>query len=137
MEGAGRYSLQELKDLVVEYRSGNGEALWFSARSRSLDCVVRVLSCTEVAAECTILDGLVRLKDSDFCRSRLQWDDVVDEYGLENYCGQNWYIKFMICQDDTKSIEQISFHPLEKDMILANGKILRAKRSKGDRNGSQ
>lgn len=122
----GKYSLAVVKQLVDQYKQGNNTALWFSARSRSLDAVVKVLSCNDVDAETTILDGLLKLKDSDFCRSNMQWNTFVDEYGLENYLGINWYIKFTIEQNGVETLEQISFHPLEKNMRLADGRQLTA-----------
>ncbi len=123
----GKYSLAVVKNLVDQYKQGNNTALWFSARSRSLDAVVKVLFCNEVDAETKILDGLLRLKESDFCRSNIQWNTVVDEYGLENYLGYNWYIKFTIeRQSSVETLEQISFHPLEKNMRLADGRELTA-----------
>jgi hypothetical protein len=82
----------------------------------------RVIS---IDAETKILDGLLKLKESDFCRSNMQWNTVVDEYGLENYFGINWYIKFTIEHESgVEILEQISFHPLEKKMRLADGREL-------------
>ena len=49
------------------------------------------------------------------------WESICDEYGLEGYLGYNWYVKFTI---EESELEQISFHPCEKDMTLANGRTL-------------
>ena len=46
---------------------------------------------------------------------------ICDEYGLEGYLGYNWYVKFTI---EESELDQISFHPCEKDMTLANGRTL-------------
>lgn len=122
----GKFDLGEVKKLILSYRRGESNALWFSARTRSIDSVINVFSCNETAAESIILDGLMTLESADFCRSHLQWESIVDEYGLENYLGFNWYIKFTLDDEEgIKSLEQISFHPLEKEMKLADGRNLK------------
>ena len=124
-ERVGKFSLDLVKKLIIQYRSGDNTALWFSARSRSLDCVINVFLCSEVEAESRILDGILQLKKSDFHRSNIQWDLIVDEYGLENYLGYNWYVKFTVDnQNGLETLEQISFHLLEKKMRLADGREL-------------
>jgi hypothetical protein len=121
----GKYTLDDVKKLIVEYRNGNNSSLWFAARTRSLDAVINVFMCNEKDAEKIILDGIFRLQNSDFCRSNLQWGLVMDEYGLESYLGHNWYIKFYISKEDgLEALEEVSFHPLEKDMHLTDGRIL-------------
>ena len=122
----GKFDLEEVKRLITLYWKGNSSTLWFSARSRSIDSVIKVLLCNETEAEKTILDGLMKLKNTDFCRSKMQWDTIVDEYGLEDYHDLNWYIKFSICHDDGQNtLEQISFHPLEKEMRLIDERNLK------------
>jgi hypothetical protein len=96
---------------------------WFSAPTCSIDYVIHIVECTQAEAELIILDGIVKLQNQDFSRRLSMWGDVADEYGLEAYLGYNWYVKFMI---ESGELEQISFHPCEKDMNLANGRTIAA-----------
>ena len=95
---------------------------WFSAPRSSVDYVIHVFACDNTSAERMILEGLLQLEKHHFSQRVSMWDGVADEYGLEDYLEHNWYINFMIEADG--SLEEISFHPCEKDMTLANGKVL-------------
>ncbi len=119
-----KYPLEDVFKLIEQ------RAVDFSAPSRSLRAVQEFLekntpnglSCRE--AESFIYEGIKQLTNSCFCRRIHQWGIVADEYGLF-FMKINWYIKFAIEEDeDGKFLNEISFHPLEKNMKLANGKIL-------------
>ena len=125
MVGTAKYGLTELKNLVLRYRAGE-DTLWFSAPSRSIDYVVQVVACDEQKAEEMILAGLCLLEPGDFSSRVMQWDMLCDVYGLENSEGHKWYVKFALSQDDSLPVlEQISFHPLEKDLKVADGRYLK------------
>lgn len=50
---------------------------------------------------------------------------MADVYGLENFRGHNWYVKFFIYEDDDdQCVASISFHPLDELMNCESGKIL-------------
>ena len=122
-----KFDLEEVKQLVEAYLRGEN-GVWFSARSASIDYVVKVLLCDVGEAESVIVKGLLRLQPDDFHKRVLivKWDNVVaDEYGLENYLGHNWYIKFLVEDDGgEKVLNEVSFHPTEDEMRLADGRTL-------------
>ncbi len=117
-----KFDLAEVKLLVQECLKGK-YCGWFSATSCSVDYVIHIFECTHAFAESIIFDGILKLETGDFCRRVSMWDSVADEYGLESYLGHNWYIKFLV---EDGMIEQISFYPCEKDMMLANGRTIHA-----------
>jgi hypothetical protein len=124
---SSKYALNEIKQLV-EARLKGDETVWFSAQSASIDYVIKVLVVTELEAESIILKGILKLDDSDFHRRVLMvnWaNEIADEYGLEGYQGHNWYIKLLV-EDDANGrvVNEISFHPTEDEMRLANGRVL-------------
>lgn len=115
-----RYPLEEVKVLAEKLR--NGEATgFFSAPNASINYVIYIFECLEREAENIILDGLQKLEENDFCKQAFQWDVVVDIYGLENYLGYDWFVKFFV---EDGILEEISFHPLEKAMRLVDGRNL-------------
>jgi len=122
-----KFDLQTVKRLVEDYIKGN-DTVWFSAPSASIDYVVKVLVCEAQEAESVILNGFLQLKDEDFHKRALivKWGNIpADEYGLENYLGHNWYIKFLV-EDDAgvKVLNEVSFHPTEQEMTLTDGRVL-------------
>ena len=124
---SSKYALGEIKQLV-EARLKGDETIWFSARSASIDYVIKVLVVTELEAESIILNGILKLGDNDFHRRVLMvnWaNEIADEYGLEGYHGHNWYIKLLV-EDEANGrvVNEISFHPTEDEMRLANGRVL-------------
>ena len=124
---SSKYALGEIKPLV-EARLKGDETIWFSARSASIDYVIKVLVVTELEAESIILNGILKLGDNDFHRRVLMvnWaNEIADEYGLEGYHGHNWYIKLLV-EDEANGrvVNEISFHPTEDEMRLANGRVL-------------
>lgn len=67
------------------------------------------------------------MTENDFCEQKYQWDEVYDVYGL-SFGGECWYVKFLLAEDEQgEFVDQVSFHPIEKDMTLANNKVLRGK----------
>lgn len=116
-----KYPLSEVKRLINEWKQGK-DAGFFSAPSASTEYVIHIFSCRQEEAEKIILDGILKLEESGFGRQALQLDVVVvDIYGLESYLGYDWYVKFLI-EDGT--LDEISFHPLERDLKLADGRNL-------------
>ncbi len=115
-----KFDLNEVKRLAHEWQQGK-HCGWFSATTCSVDYVIHVFECTQDDAELIILSGILKLENGDFSRRISMWGCVADEYALENYLGYNWYVKFMV---EDSELEQISFHPCEKDMTLANGRTI-------------
>jgi hypothetical protein len=124
-----KFNLEHVKKLVQMWMDGRPSG-WFSSTRSSVDYVIHVFECTQVEAEQLILTGMLQLELADFCRQILIWGATTDEYGLENYLGHNWYVKFMV---ETDELAQISFHPCVKIMTLANGKTMVASIDENDR----
>jgi hypothetical protein len=118
-----KYDLEFVRSLVCSYQEGNQDALWFSAKSRSIDRVREYFACEYAEAERIVLEGILKLEPEDFARQALQWEVVTDIYGLANYLGENWYVKFAV-ETEPACLEEISFHPLEEDLRLKDGRIL-------------
>lgn len=118
---APKYDLDSVKLIVQSWRDGLNVG-WFSAPSCSIDYIIYAFGTDNESAMKIVLDGLLALKPRLFSHRVVQWGDVADVYGLPNYLGHNWYVKFMI--DDDGGLEQISFHPCEKDLRLENGEQL-------------
>lgn len=122
-----KFNLDDVKRLAGDWLTGK-QCGWFSATSCSIDYLIHIYECTQVEAESIILRGILKLQNEDFNRRISMWGKVADEYGLEGYLTYNWYVKFMIEDGD---LEQISFHPCEKDMTLANGRTITASLNNG------
>lgn len=122
-----KFNLDDVKRLAGDWLTGK-QCGWFSAPSCSIDYLIHIYECTQVEAESIILRGILKLQNEDFNRRISMWGKVADEYGLEGYLTYNWYVKFMIEDGD---LEQISFHPCEKDMTLANGRTITASLNNG------
>ncbi len=104
-------------------------------KSRALDKVVEFhqnhknQTINALEAHAFIVKYLKTLTANDFSKRTLWKNDsrlVMDEYGKE-FENELWYIKFWIADD---CLEQISFHPAERDIKLANGKTLKARKRK-------
>ena len=79
------------------------------------------MAVTEDVVEALILRGIKALTDAHFVQRVIQWDDpkcVADVYGI-TFEGCPWYVKFLI--DEEGILEQISFHPPEKDLMTVGG----------------
>lgn len=124
-----KFDLEEVKRCIVGWRDGK-ELGWFSATPCSTDYVIHIFECDQLEAENIIFDGILKLEESNFSQRVSLWGDIADEYGLGNYLGHNWYVKFMLGSDG--DLEEISFHPCERDMALASGKNLTASISEED-----
>lgn len=120
-----KFDLAEVKLLAQKYLDGDLEKIKFTAPSKSVEAVVTVLMCAPNVATRIIATGLLMVNENDFHRRVWQWESIFDEYGLENFKGHNWYIKYCIVKDGCDFIEQISFHPLTKEMRLPDGRILK------------
>jgi hypothetical protein len=122
-----RYDLNRVKGLAQGYLNGKLDSINFTAPRRSTEQVVQVLSCSNEVANQTIARGLLLLQEKDFHARVLQWNEVYDVYGLENYEEHNWYVKFCVVADGIQYIEEVSFHPLEKEMIFFDGRKMPVK----------
>lgn len=115
-------------DLTTIFNLVKNNRVLFIATSRSKDCVsARFPNLDEAEVENYILNGIIKLKASDFASSSIQWGLVCDIYG-KNIDGINWYIKFAIEKDEIDgqdSLSEISFHPLEDDLKLNSQAILK------------
>ena len=120
-----KYDLADVKSLILDFVNGNSDAIWFSCLSRSVQYVVRVIHCDSDGAIRVITDGMQKLTEKDFVRSVIVFDEIKDEYGLEGYLDHNWYIKFSISEDDgERFLDQLSFHPVERPLKLADQRVL-------------
>ena len=116
-----KHSLVEVTDLI-----NNGKVV-FLAQSRSIDQVILMFpKMNRNAAEEYILNHIKKLAAQDFAERIMQWDIILDVYG-KLIDGLNWYIKFGIEQDENaeNSLSEVSFHPIQDDLKLADGKILK------------
>lgn len=120
-----KYPLGDVKELVNEYLAGNKRTVVFSAPPSSIKRVARVFLCDESEAAILIVRGILQVENESFSRAFVQWEMVVDEYGLESFMGHNWYVKLAIVEVDCgRVLDEISFHPLEKPMKVADGRVL-------------
>lgn len=125
MSQVAKYDLEEVKGLLrlKEYNI---------LPRRSVFKVVDFFRCAGCSksneeAEQYIVDNILELDQRDFATRVLQWEIVADVYGIENLDGENWYVKFYIETDDCeKHVVGISFHPLEKNLLLADQRLLKA-----------
>jgi len=125
-----KFELQDVKRLVHEFIAGDHDKVFFSLPRRSTSSVIQVFGSAEFSqqhAEQLILRGILKLEVTDF-HKRIwmdKWQEIMDEYGLEHYEGHNWYLKFCISDDgDGRFLNEVSFHPLEEDMRLPDGRVL-------------
>lgn len=129
MAKQANYLLEEVFKIVD---SGEPDRIWFSARSRSIDAVIKAYMNTQCpktieGAQNFILSGIKTLTPNDFVESVYQWDCIADVYGII-YDERSWYVKFRI--DENNDLEQISFHPPTKEMktisenLIPRGKFL-------------
>lgn len=108
------------------------EVVYFSAQRRSINCVIEEFQLKGrpmgfLEAKVYILEAMQELVAGDFSHSHSQWDGFADVYGVVRD-EIPWFIKFMLGVDLEKKqeyLEQISFHRPEKDLKLANGKIIK------------
>lgn len=99
----------------------------FISRSRSIECVVREFPIfSDAEAEDYVLNGILALTTDDFSSTAMQWTLVCDVYG-KNIDGKAWYIKFAVEKDENgaDNLSEISFHPIEKDLKLQSGIVLK------------
>ncbi|MBI3556683.1 MAG: type II toxin-antitoxin system MqsR family toxin [Deltaproteobacteria bacterium] len=125
MATKARYLLKDVFRLIAD------GSYWFSARPRSSYAVIKAygssgktLSADE--AEAFILKAIGDLTEGHFCESVLQWNDpkcIADVYGLI-YDERPWYVKFRIDSEEGETLEEISFHPPEKEMKTVNGSVI-------------
>lgn len=79
-----KYSLEEVFNLIDE---GNEEKIWFSAPSRSINSVISAYASTDKPkgqeeAALFILEGIKNLTKDNFIENTLQWEVIMDVYGL-------------------------------------------------------
>lgn len=111
----------KLVDMVAMIDSGS--EIWYPAESRSLDRVIDILSLDRIEADDYIVEGLRSLEESDYCTSNLSLGFKCDVY-VKVIDEIPWYIKFCLRdEDDNEVLNQISFHPLEKDAEVCGVRI--------------
>ena len=124
MAASPAHPLGEVKRLVNAYLQKGEDTVWFSAKSRSIDAVSEVYPQWTVAEIIRfILAAILTLTEGDFCSSNLQWGGsnlVADVYALI-YDGKPWFVKFLV---ENSCLEEISFHPPERPLKTASGKII-------------
>ncbi len=111
------YSLADVFRLIDEGK------VTFTAPSRSINQVMAVYGSAKNEREIKafIFEGIKQLTANNFCGSQMQWGDlVVDKYGLI-FDGRPWFVKFAIVDGD---LEEISFHPPEKELKTLSGLII-------------
>lgn len=115
-----------MKDFSQKFLDGENTAIWFSSPSRSVHVVSSRFNLSFRDSQHRIASGLIRLAEDGFCNTELQRGIVVDIYCLENFYSENWYVKFSICRSESELpyLEEVSFHPLEKNIKLANGRTV-------------
>jgi hypothetical protein len=119
MAQTAKYPLPEVFKRIKEKK------YWFSAPSRSTDCIIEVFECTDrkmgiEQAETFALEGIFQLTDKHFYKRVLQWSNcVADVYGLV-FQNKPWFIKFRI-DDEDDVLEEISFHPPDEAFVTIGG----------------
>lgn len=130
MAQSPKYDLAKVKCIAEQYLNGQRDVVLFSAPSRSLHCVIEVLLCDAEEAPNHVATGLLKLEPEAFCERVLQWDTTMDVYGLEGFMSIDWYVKFCLEEIDGElRLEEVSFHPLEKPMRLANGRVVQPRKT--------
>ena len=116
-----KYDLNLITNLI------NSGKVGFISPSRSKNIVGEIFPhFTEDEIEKFIINGILTLIDIDFVETRMLWDLICDVYG-KNINNINWYIKFAVEADEngTHWLSEISFHPIEKDLKLQSGIVLK------------
>jgi hypothetical protein len=111
---------------------------WFSARSRSVNEVIRVYANsgspkTTADAEKLILNALLTLTEKNFYQRNFQWEVILDIYGLiyDNRC---WYVKFAVVDEEENGmtdlwLQEISFHPPKEGSVTLGGIKIKAEKN--------
>ena len=127
MVAKARYALTDVFRIID---SGSLDRIWFSAKSRSVDAVIKAYAGsaspkTVSDAEKFILSGIRALDDGAFVQSAVQWGDakcIADVYSVM-FDGKPWYVKFRI--EENGDLDEISFHPPEKDLVTVSGRKIK------------
>lgn len=134
------YPLSDVRNHVNHAITNQGSTqVAFSLPHNSLDEVVKAFKkkgkpVTQTQARDYVFTSILQLTPKDFFRTlgyrfgALNQFIVVDEYGMRKD-GIPWYIKYKIDPEDKAlnlqaCLDQISFHPLDKDMKLASNVTL-------------
>lgn len=124
-----RYPLQSVFAIID---TGDPNHVWFSAPPRSFIAVLNVYKSEASGhkdpeeAKRFILQGIRTLKDTNFVRTVVMWNDpscLGDEYGLI-YEKRGWYVKFRI--DEEGDLDEISFHLPERELKTVGGLVIAA-----------
>ena len=122
-----KYDLREVFELID---ADEVESSVSTAVSRVMEVYSGSHPSMEAAeAENFIIDGLKSLTEDDFVRTVLMkiTRTPADEYGLV-YDNRDWYVKLSIetyLGTDERYVDNVSFHPPEKDLTTVNGLILK------------
>ena len=117
-----KHSLNKVFEII---KNGDLDNVVFSVPEKSTFSVISVFSDTKPKSYSQavefILNGMLSLREEDFVHRQCLFDDlscIADVYGV-NYESRPWYVKFYI--EDGKFLEQVSFHPPEREMITITG----------------
>lgn len=103
----------------------SGNDIWYSAELRSIGTVIDTYSCSRTAAEAYIVSGLLSLVDDDFYECNLCFGFYKCDVYVKVINGIPWYIKFGLEDEEGNEVlNQVSFHPLEKEAKLQNGEVI-------------
>lgn|GEM_PF-3206833 len=127
------FDLAEIQQMVSDTldKPARGKII-YSAKSKSIDRVISAFKSrgrylNSKKAEAYICYRLLELSATHFYQTEAgQWGDpkfITDQYGMRHE-GIPWFIKFSK-DDETGKLDQISFHPLDRDMKLASGETLK------------
>ena len=89
---------------------------------------------TTADAEKFIVGALLTLTEQNFYKRDIQWEVVVDIYGLI-YDKRPWYVKFAVANEEENGVtepwlQEISFHPPKEEFVTSGGITIKAE---GDR----
>jgi hypothetical protein len=121
-----KFNISDAKRYAMEYLENGADSVEFSLPKKSTQCVSSVLGISFVEAETVILEGIQRLGVQHFAHTQTIWQGRLDcdVYGLPDYWNHDWYVKFSL---DYGYLTQVSFHPIEMDLRLDSGRVLKLK----------
>ncbi len=123
----GKYDLGSVRELVQLWIDGDSDKIWFTPRKKSYGAVGFVFKEDDSYAQETIANGLMKLSPDFFYQQQflVGRGSVSDVYGLADFRGHNWYVKFFLHDDDDgQCVASVSFHPLDELMNCETGKVL-------------
>jgi hypothetical protein len=98
----GKYDLLKVRELIQKWHDGDSDRIWFTPRRKSYGAVGFVFNEDDSTAQRTVAIGLMKLAPEHFYMQQYLSgrEAVADVYGLEDFRGHNWYVKFFLHSDD-------------------------------------